>query len=175
MHKVSRQKIAQSLLYTNARPLLSANLKNRKDPKEVLALAEIWNKRYQAAYLSLKAKGLDVRSESDIEKIEEELGSLLSPIEWAKEKTIELIVEQYLQKLGTIMKFLGSAPVQALKVFRGRATPRAISMNLLLQIRGCPDSNRAKTLWTTKTRLDENIFRSSEKSQTWQPSIGPKP
>ena len=60
---------------------------------------------------------MNVRSQSDIEKIEEEVAEAINPIVWAKDQGLEGFVKQYFRRLSVIMKFLGSMPVLALRTF----------------------------------------------------------
>src|SRR5262245_35125550 len=58
-----------------------------------------WNNKFDETYKAMRATRQPVASQTDLDKIQEGIRKKVDPIEWARDKAIEVIVRRYLPRI----------------------------------------------------------------------------
>jgi hypothetical protein len=91
--------------------------KNPADPKEVIALAGLWGKAFDAQYHALRQTGHLEQATPDDERVEEILNGILNPIDIATDHAEDAILKQCLGGFGFIVEWSSNPAVGTLKTF----------------------------------------------------------
>jgi hypothetical protein len=65
----------------------------------------------------MRAEGQPVPTQSDLEKISEEVAGKVSPIKWATDKLVEELAKKYLPRAAVLLAAINSVPAEALLAF----------------------------------------------------------
>jgi hypothetical protein len=79
-------------------------LAKETDPKKVVELSVLWADAFTRRLGQLEAAGLIMRSKSDWELFADAVWDEISPVEIAKEKAKEAILERYLKKFAVLLQ-----------------------------------------------------------------------
>jgi hypothetical protein len=84
-----------------------------KDPARLFKLATIWDARFEKEYYRFRSEKKDAKSESDYEKLKEEIGSKINPADILQDKIADKLksevsewVARRFQQLAPVVHFL---------------------------------------------------------------------
>jgi hypothetical protein len=167
-------KDCSKLTFVQCESWIRRELEQARDFAQILSLAAMWNKKYEESYIALKAKGMDVRSHADIEKIENAVADKISPIVWAKNQARDAFIKQYLPRVSVIMKYLGSLPGVALQTFLWPSQTATEFDELISSNKSVHSVVMKKLDPYLKTDWDKRYIDVLQDTKPPGPTIGPK-